>query len=270
MNGAEVRLNRLFDAKSGRAFVAAFDHGVTGGPKPRSENVREVVGEIIEGGPEGILITPGVLKQTADLFAHRGAPDPIVRVDWIHNHEVFPGLPKKLRDKAQGEQYEVICSPEEAVALGAEAITCFLIVGHEDGAAYGANVRALASLAEDARRVGVPLICESVLWGSRVIDDKQDAELLAFGARVAAELGADAVKTAYTGEPETMKTVIDGCPVPVLVLGGARAATPEPVIAATKGALAAGAKGVVYGRNVWQSDDRLAMCKLLRGVIHGA
>src|SRR5581483_6437220 len=118
---------------------------------------------------------------------------------------------------------------------GAEAITMFLIVGHREGRAFTDNVRAVAKAAQQARVVGIPLIVESVLWGSRVIDNKQDPELLAFGARVAAELGADAIKTAYTGDPETMKQVVAGSPVPVLVLGGARAETPEPVLAATRG-----------------------------------
>ena len=59
------------------------------------------------------------------------------------------------------------------------------------------------------RRAGIPVIVESVLWGSR-IEDKRDPELLAFGARVAAEFGADAIKTAYTGDPETMRQVVEG------------------------------------------------------------
>jgi DhnA family fructose-bisphosphate aldolase class Ia len=100
------------------------------------------------------------------------------------------------------------------------------------------------------------------------MDDKRDPELLAFGARVATELGADAIKTAFTGDPETMRQVVDGCPVPVLVLGGVRSSSPDAVLDATRGALAAGAKGVVYGRNVWQADDPAFMCGLLREVIH--
>jgi DhnA family fructose-bisphosphate aldolase class Ia len=100
------------------------------------------------------------------------------------------------------------------------------------------------------------------------MQDKRDPELLAFGARVAAEFGADAIKTAYTGDPESMRQVIAGCPVPVLVLGGVRSTNPDEVLAATRGALDAGARGVVYGRNVWQADDPVVMCGLLREVIH--
>jgi DhnA family fructose-bisphosphate aldolase class Ia len=267
VNGAEVRLGQLFDRESGRSFIAAFDHGVTIGPKPGSENVLAGLERIIAGNPDGILISPGTMKIGGHLFAFHGAPAPIVRADWIFNNEVFPGLPAALQDPRQGESYEVICSPADALALGAGAITMFLIVGTAEGAGFASNTRQVAASIQAARQVGMPVIVESVLWGARM-DDKRDPQLLAFAARVAAELGADAIKTAYTGDPETMRQVVEGCPVPVLVLGGVRSSNPEAVLEATRGALDAGAKGVVYGRNVWQADDPVMMCGLLREVIH--
>jgi fructose-bisphosphate aldolase, class I len=267
VNGAEVRLGQLFDRDSGRSFIAAFDHGVTLGPKPGSENVLAGLERIVAGNPDGILISPGTMKIGGHHFAFHGSPVPIVRADWIFNNEVFPGLPAALQDPRQGESYEVICSPEDALALGAGAITLFLIVGTAAGAGFASNTRQVAAAIQSARRVGMPVIVESVLWGARM-DDKRDPELLAFAARVAAELGADAIKTAYTGDPETMRQVVEGCPVPVLVLGGVRSSNPEVVLEATRGALDAGARGVVYGRNVWQADDPIMMCGLLREVIH--
>jgi DhnA family fructose-bisphosphate aldolase class Ia len=267
VNGAEVRLGQLFDANSGRSFIAAFDHGVTLGPKPGSERALDVLARIISGNPDGILISPGMMKLGGGLFAFRGAPAPIVRADWIFNTDVFPGLPAALQDPRQGEHYEIICTPDDALAMGATAITMFLIVGSQDGATFANNARQVAKQAQAARRAGIPVIVESVLWGARM-EDKRDPELLAFGARVAAELGADAIKTAYSGDPETMRQVIAGCPVPVLVLGGVRSPSPDVVIAATRGALEAGASGVVYGRNVWQAEDPVFMCGQLREVIH--
>jgi DhnA family fructose-bisphosphate aldolase class Ia len=163
----------------------------------------------------------------------------------------------------------VVCSPADALALGADAITMFLIVGMEDGAEFADNVVAVADAAQQARAIGLPVIVESVLWGSRM-DDQRDAELLAFAARMAAELGADAIKTTYTGDPESMRRVVEGCPIPVLVLGGVRSADPAPVLEATRGALEAGAKGRRLRPQRWQADDPLLMCGLLRDVIHGA
>ena len=270
MGGASVRLGRLFDRDSERSFIAAFDHGITLGPKPGSEDALAKLGQIIEGNPDGILISPGLMKQGGYLFGFRGAPAPIVRADWIYNHDVIPSLSPRLQDPAQGEHYRLVCTPEAAAELGANAITMFLIVGTENGAGFADNVAAVAQMAQACQRVGLPLIVESVLWGTRLRDDKQDPELLAFAARMAAELGADAIKTTYTGDSESMRQVVDGCPIPVLVLGGVKADTFAPVLEATRGALAAGARGVVYGRNVWQAEDTLDACRRLREVIHGA
>ncbi|MFT4040346.1 MAG: hypothetical protein QM692_19355 [Thermomicrobiales bacterium] len=268
MGGVELRAARLFNKETGNAFITAFDHGSTVGPRAGSEDAVAVIERIIGGGPDGILMAPGIMKQAAHLFGFRGAPAPIVRGDWIFNHDSMKALPTRLQDTAQGEHYRVICTPEVALNMGAEALTMFLIVGTEDGREFADNVRELAMTIEAANAIGLPVIVESVLWGMRM-DDQRDAELLALAARMSAELGADIIKTTFTGDTETMRQVVNGCPVPVLVLGGVRAATPEPVLEATRAALAAGAKGAVYGRNVWQADDPVAMCRLLRGVIHG-
>jgi DhnA family fructose-bisphosphate aldolase class Ia len=66
-----------------------------------------------------------------------------------------------------------------------------------------------------------------------------------------------------------MRRVIDGCPAPVLVLGGAKSGSPDAILSATKDAMAAGAKGVIYGRNVWQADDVIGVSRQLREIIHG-
>jgi DhnA family fructose-bisphosphate aldolase class Ia len=168
VNGAQIRLGQLFDRESGRSFIAAFDHGLTLGPKPGSESVLDGLQRIIAGGPDGILISPGTMKVGGHLFAIQGSPVPIVRADWIYNGEVYPGLPALLQDPRQGEHYEVICSPEDALAMGAGAITMFLIVGTAEGATFSSNARQVAASIQAARRVGIPVIVESVLWGSRI------------------------------------------------------------------------------------------------------
>ncbi len=86
---------------------------------------------------------------------------------------------------------------------------------------------------------------------------------------MAAELGADAVKTEYTGDPETMAEVAEGCPVPVLTLGGAKGASEEAVVEAARGAIEGGARGIIFGRNVWQAEDPAKMSALLRETVHG-
>jgi fructose-bisphosphate aldolase, class I len=253
-----MRLGRLFDAESGRSFITAIDHGVTLGVPQGAENAVETVGQIIAGGPDGVLLGPGMLAKTADLFAHRGAPAPIVRADYFVNHPYID---------EHGEHYRTLITPADAAAIGAEAIIMFLMLGAGGEAMFADNVAAVARAAQEAHRVGLPLIVEAVLWGSR-IEDKKDADRLAFACRMAVEIGADAIKTEYTGDVASMRRVIDGCPAPVLVLGGAKSNSPEALLSATRDAMAAGAKGVIYGRNVWQADDVVAISRQLREIIH--
>jgi DhnA family fructose-bisphosphate aldolase class Ia len=262
LSGAELKLGRLFDRGSGRSFITAFDHGVTIGAPSGGEDAVGVVRTIVEEcQPDAVLLGQGLLARTSDLFAFRGAPAPILRADWIQNDpRLFAlGLP---------EAYRVLCTPRHAAELGADAFIMFLILGPESGEQFADNVRAVARAAEEAHDVGLPLIVEAVLWGSR-IEAKKDPELLAYACRTAAELGADAIKTEWTGDRETMAQVIAVCPTPVLVLGGAKSPDPNAVLDATREAMAAGAKGVVYGRNVWQADDPVAISRGLREIIHG-
>lgn len=226
---------------------------------PEAGTALEVIEKIVAGGPDGILISPGLLKQASHHFAFRGAPVPIARADWTL-------LDERTRD--MGEQYRVLISPGDAAALGAGAVMMFLIHGPEEGAQLADNVRAVARAAREAHEVGLPLIVEATLWGSR-IEEKKDPDLLAFACRMAAELGADAVKTEYTGDPATMREVVEGCPVPVLTLGGAKGGSEDDVLENARGALEGGASGLIFGRNVWQADDVAAMSASLRGVVHG-
>ena len=257
--GAELRLGRLFSKDSGRTFITAVDHGVTLGVPPGAEDGIGTVKRVISCQPDAVLIGPGLFAKTHAQFAYRGAPAVLIRGDFIVNHPYIDDL---------GEHYRVTVSPEEAVALGADAIVMFLMAGTKNGQLFADNVAAIGKAAQAAHRAGLPLIVESVLWGTR-IENKKDPERIAFASRMAVELGADAIKTEYTGDPESMRQVIDGTPAPVLVLGGTKSNDPDAVVDATRQAVTAGAKGVIYGRNVWQADDPAGMAARLRAVIHG-
>ena len=92
MGGAELRAGRLFDRESGRAFVAAFDHGLSLKVPPEGRRALEVVERVVSGEPDGVLISPGLLERASHLFAFRGAPLPIVRSDFIHVDERLKSL----------------------------------------------------------------------------------------------------------------------------------------------------------------------------------
>ena len=259
MTGTAIRLGRLFRA-SGRSFITAFDHGTTlrmplSGPAPR-----EVLSTIVDGGPDGVLLSPGMLVSNADLFARRGAPVPVVRADWTVVDEDWKA--------DSGEFHRVVVTPAEAAAMGAGAICMYLIGGPATGEMFAGNVAAVAKAAHEAGRVGLPLIVEATLWGTKHTD-KKDPEALAHMCRIAYELGADAIKTEFTGDVESMRQVIRSVGVPVLTLGGAVGAA-DTVEAAARDALTAGASGLIFGRNVWAAEDPATTTKNLLEIVHGA
>jgi DhnA family fructose-bisphosphate aldolase class Ia len=272
MSGHEIRAGRLFDANSGNSFVAAIDHGLVMGPPSGAEDAVDAIKRVLACRPDGIIISAGMLARLGSSLAHRNAPQVIVRADlWLLDglplspNTIPEGVEARLR--SLGEEYRVICSPEAAVALGADAIAMFLMLGAKEGRVFADNAEALAHAIIAAHGCGIPVVVETVLWGS-VVEDRRDPDLLACAARMAAELGADIVKTEYTGDPATMRRVVAACPAPILVLGGPTRSAEGDLVVATREALEGGAKGVVYGRSIWQSANPGAVADALRKVIH--
>lgn len=257
MPGSAVRLGRLLDRSSGRSFMVAFDRTLAMGPEPYAEDSGAAITRIAEHGVDAILLSPGLIKQHGELLAYRGAPAIVCRLD-------FPFLGPA--DRGAGEQFRLIASVEEAAALGADAVVVFHTIGYRDKGAWADNLAAIGAVAERARRVGMPLIVEAVPWGAAA-GDPRDPAAVAEAARIAAELGADVIKTEYVGSVDAMRDVVRACPVPVLVLGGPRVELTE-LLQFTDDALEAGAVGVIYGRNVWQRDDLADVAVALTRAVH--
>ena len=259
MTGASIRLGRLFGRSTQCTLIVAFDHGLTSKATLPAGPSRLVLETIVACRPDGVLISAGLLKRHGDLFSFRGAPSPIVRTDFMLLGDNIPEY---------GERYRVVATPAEAAALGADAVIMILAFGLQDGEMFADNASAIAKGARQAHKVGLPLIVEATLWGKR-LQGQRDPESLSYACHVAVELGADAVKTEYTGDPLTMAQVVDACSVPVVVLGGPWSDDVEALLSATRGAVDAGARGVAYGRNVWLSADPLGVTGAIRSVLDG-
>jgi class I fructose-bisphosphate aldolase len=87
--------------------------------------------------------------------------------------------------------------------------------------------------------------------------------------RISAEIGADIVKCIYPGNVEALRTVVEGCPAPLLVAGGTRAGKPEDAYRQAQGAMEAGAAGLVFGRNIYESNEPAAKLARYRRIVHG-
>lgn len=263
MNPYEMRLGQLFDKDTGRGFVVAFDRGLGASIVPGGENALGVVEAVANSAVDGVLLSPGLAARSLPFFAHRNAPSLLVRSDLLVMQGTIPdGL------VGDAEEYRLLVQPEQAAAFGADVIVLFLVLGYQDDKITANNAQVVAETVQRAHAVGLPVMVETVLWGTRVLDQRDPARL-AFACRFCAELGADVIKTQYTGDVETMRDLIASVPVPVMALGGPRSDSVEDLQDTTRQILSAGAQGVVYGRNIWQAQDPGKAAGIVADVVHG-
>jgi class I fructose-bisphosphate aldolase len=165
--------------------------------------------------------------------------------------------------------YRVHTTVEEALRLGADALKILLIFGRESLEAHTENLLQVARMAHACEAWGVPILVEPVVWGATASDEeRRSPQVLRHICRISVELGADLLKVAYPGDPETFRGIVAELPVPVVILGGPRMESPRDVLAVAASAALSGAAGVAFGRNVFQAPDPPALVRALRRVVH--
>jgi fructose-bisphosphate aldolase/2-amino-3,7-dideoxy-D-threo-hept-6-ulosonate synthase len=154
---------------------------------------------------------------------------------------------------------------ERALSVGADAVKTMAYPFTGDD-----SLKHAARFAADAARYGVPYIIEPIPGGFAATD-QHTPEKIAAGARIAAETGADIVKTLYTGDPETMRRVVEYAMVPVVVLGGAKKGSVRELYQDVYDAvILAGCAGVAIGNNIWRDPDPAGITRGLAAIIHGS
>ena len=264
--GLGARMDRLFNRHGdGRAICVAADHGYMSDVTPNVVNLRTITQAVIAGGVDGILLAPGQALRLAPLFQGRAGPALIIRADWMNmprlgTSNVANAVPQRLLLN------EKIITAQQALALGASAITIYLFLGYSDKI-EAAGVDNCARFVNECRQVGLPCIIEPLAYGGGVTG-ANIVELLTLGARMAVEIGADALKIPYTGDVDSFRHLIEVSDVPTLVLGGARSDNERDALELYAEAQEAGAAGCLMGRNVTKSPDPKAMTTQLTGIAH--
>lgn len=254
MEGHWIRLNRLFsDGK--RAIIVAADHGLFVGPTPGSidlPNAIEAWGEA-----DGILLSPGMLRSCGHAFSYRGAPSAVVRLDWS---TVFGS-----RWGFTGAHPATVIEPADALTMGADiGMATFTITMEQEGVDRE-NIAHFSRLVEAKRECGLPLIGELFPIAPNELTSEELFRRVHTGCRILAELGADIIKTYFTGS--AFAETVEATPVPILVLGAEKLPHAIDALELAQRAIKAGARGLVFGRNVIQSEDPAAMISALRMVV---
>jgi DhnA family fructose-bisphosphate aldolase class Ia len=171
----------------------------------------------------------------------------------------------------------LVGTPSEAVALGLDAVACHLNIGSKF---ESEQLSQTWQISRECELLGLPLVAiayprTETLTGE---DDNFETlkrespatytEMVSHACRVAIELGADIVKTQYTGSPDTFSAVVAVCsPIPVLIAGGPLTSMAN-MLEVAFGAVSAGAAGVSFGRNVFASGEARLRIRALKAVVH--
>ena len=259
--GKAIRLARILGS-DGRATVLAFDHGLQLGPVEGTEDPGHVLETAVEAGIDAVLVTPGLLRRFAQMFAGRNKPGILVRMDWSNMWRPVDelGFPEGGT--------EPIAAAETALALGADAVLGYQFLGLADPDAELRNVRSTAAWIEAGHKLGLPVAIEPMISRRHPPDTVFRADLVAMHVRMVTEMGVDLIKTDYTGDAESFRRVIDATWVPVLAAGGAWT-DPARTEEDARQIIASGAAGVFFGRRLFQAPDMGEVVRRIASVVHG-
>src|SRR5256886_3935964 len=238
-SGKTRRLARIF-RDDGKTVIVPMDHGVSVGPVEGLGDVKRTVNQVAKGGADAILVHAGVAK-TVDttevgLILHlSGATRLANEPDW----------------KTQ------LCTVKEAVRLGADAVSVHINVGSEHEQDMLDNFSRILDECDD---YSMPLIAMMYPRGPK-ISDEHSFEVVSHAARLGYELGADIVKTNYTGDVESFRKVVNSVRVPIVVAGGPKSDHVSECLRLVYESIKAGAAGVSIGRNVFQHQDPTIMTR---------
>jgi DhnA family fructose-bisphosphate aldolase class Ia len=233
-----LRMRRLF-RDDGRMLLVAMDHAGFMGPVRGLD--LPTMAAVVRAGADAVMTTYGTARRASHEPAVLGQAALVVSLDI----------------NAVEPEEQVV----NALRLGADSVKVLAASGDR------AQWTSLQRYALVCERWGLPFQAE-VIPGGFDKPDEHTPDNIAKVTRQAAETGADYVKTLYTGDPESMRRVVEGATVPVIILGGDRAPDEQTLIAQVAQAIQAGVAGIAFGRNIWTQADPGGITARLVSVIH--
>ncbi|MCK4463677.1 MAG: 3-hydroxy-5-phosphonooxypentane-2,4-dione thiolase [Candidatus Omnitrophica bacterium] len=240
--GIKNRTSRIINPKTKRCVMLAVDHGYFLGPTSGLEMPRKTIEPLLPYA-DALMLTRGVLRTSIDpnvnipIVLRVSGGNSVVGED-LSNEGITVGI-------------------EDAIRLNASAMALSIYVGSKY---ENQTIVNLAKLIDEGKKYGVPVLAVTAVGKEMA----RDARYLSLASRIAAELGADMVKTYYC---ENFKKVVKTCPVPIVVAGG-RKIPEKDALKMAYNSVKAGACGVDMGRNIFQSDSPVGMIKAVRAIVH--
>ncbi|HLD83145.1 MAG TPA: 3-hydroxy-5-phosphonooxypentane-2,4-dione thiolase [Candidatus Omnitrophota bacterium] len=237
------RISRIIKPETGRTVMLAVDHGYFLGPTTGLEEPAGAIKQLLPYA-DSLMLTRGLLRTVVDP----ANDTPIVlRVS---------GANSIIGDDLSNEAITV--SVKDAIRLNVSAVALSIYVG---GKYEHQTLKNLATLISECEECGIPVLAVTAVGKEMA----RDAKYLSLACRIAAELGAHMVKTYYC--EKDFDTVVEGCPVPIVIAGGKKIPEKDALQMAYN-AINEGAIGVDMGRNIFQSDSPVGMIRAVRAIVH--
>ncbi len=230
-------------------MLLPLDHGVSEGLLHGLQDMPALLEGLDPGLVQGVILHKGMAAALAQHIDPR--MNLIIHLSAGTRHSL-PSYAKAL-----------VCSVQEAVRLGADAVSIHVNLGND---CEDRMLTDFGMVTDEAHLLGIPVLAMIYARGGQIVNE-HDPTLIAHSIRLGAELGADLVKVPYSGEPETFSRAVSACPVPVLVAGGPKKENFKDFVRMVGEAMQCGAKGVSIGRNIFQHDEPAVALNTLAAVV---
>jgi len=260
----KARMNRMFT--NGGCLDVAIDHGVCNESSfmVGLEDMPGVMDTLVKAKPDAIQCAYG----QADLLQNRPEKDKpalVMRIDMGNPYN-------DQRHRVMWSQLQNYDEPIlGALEMDAACVVVNLFMLPDEPELFRQCVENISRVREGCRKYGMPLMIEPLVMlpnderGGYQVDG--DAEKIITLTRLASEMGADIIKADPTKNADDYHRVIEAARVPVLVRGGGKEDL-KTVLNKSAAIIKQGAKGMVYGRNIYQHDNPKAVVAALMAMIH--
>lgn len=248
-SGKAIRMERIMNRNTQKTVIVPMDHGMTAGPIKGLIDLSGAVDAVAEGGADAVIGHLGLPK-----FGHRSYGKDVGLILHLSAASMLSPRPNRK---------VIVNTVENALRVGADGVSVHINVGDENEAEM---LKDFGRVVVECIHWGMPLIAMMYPRGPK-IDDEKDVEMVKIAARMGAEMGADFVKTNYTGDAESFAEVVEGCPAPVLIAGGSKLGDKE-MFESIEGAMAAGASGLSIGCNAFQHKSPSLFVKAACSIVH--
>lgn len=240
--GLKNRMAQIFNPKTGKTVMLAFDHGYFQGPTSGLERIDLNIAPLFDHA-DVLMCTRGILRSVVPASTNKA-----IALRCSGGNSVLGELSNEM----------IAVDIEDAIRVNASAMAAQIYIGSEY---EHQSIGNLIKLVDLGNKYGIPML--AVTGVGR--DMARDARYFSLSSRIAAELGAHYVKTYFV--EEGFEQVTHSCPVPIVIAGGKKLPELDALTMAYK-AIDQGAAGVDMGRNIFQSEDPVAMIQAVGAVVH--